>query len=477
MSSAKEVRFVSTTKIRQANYISHKRIDLNSWDLKPLGYQYMQKGLLFANLQPLRKQEEEESNNNVIGYGNMISHLKTSLSYTLDHFFPLAGRIGIEKHKDADTISMYINCNLEGAEFIHATAEISVDDILSPDYVPQSVIDLLFPLNGVKNYEGVSQPLLSIQVTELLDGIFVGCSANHSVCDGTSFWQFINTWSEICRSSNNYTPVCPPVFERWFMNDTDFPLRLPSSFADKFLALKTPTTSGSINPPMHHYVEKCFRFTKTDIVKLKAAVNSEVIFKTKENMLLSSLQAVLAHVWIAVTRARRSLNVNCDENEETMFGLMMSNRTKFIPPLPEAYFGNSLTFGMVTAKDNEVLKRGFGFLASLLNEVVNSHSDEKIKSSIQSWIKKPFFLSSGDVSGFGNKNLVARSSHRFNMYGNDFGWGRPVAIKTGSSGKSSGMTSVSPGPVEGSIDIEIVLPIEVFQAMESDAEFMEAFST
>ncbi|KAI3842770.1 hypothetical protein MKW98_015437 [Papaver atlanticum] len=134
----------------------------------------------------------------------------------------------------------------------------------------------------------------------------------------------------------------------------------------------------------------------------------------------------------------------------------MSNRTKFIPPLPETYFGNSITFGMVMAKDDEVLTRGFGFLASLLNEVVNSHCDEKIKTSIKSWIQNFYILSSG---GIANKNFVARNSQRFIMYGNDFGWGRPIAIQTGRNGKSSGITSVSPGPDEGSIDIEILLPI------------------
>ncbi|KAI3842769.1 hypothetical protein MKW98_015436 [Papaver atlanticum] len=467
MSSVNEVRRVSVTKVRPASYISHdQRIDLNPWDLKPLGGEYIQSGFLFTKLQPLLKQEDD----NV--FNNMIAHLKTSLSYNLDHFFPLAGRLGTQKHEDDETISVYINCNSEGAELIHATAEVSVDDILSPAYVPQRIIDLLFPLNGVLNYEGHSQPLLSIQVTELLNGIFIGCSANHSVCDGTSFWQFLNAWSEMCRSSGVHTPIRPPVCERWFMNDTDCPLRLPSSFADKLLAVKN-SRSDPIILPLHNCVEKCFRFTKESITKLKATANSEIVSEKREFMLISSLQAVLAHLWIAVTRTGRSLNVNYSENEETLFGLMMSNRTKLIPPLPEMYFGNSITFGMVTEKDDEVLTRGFGFLASLLNEVVNSHCDEKIKSSIKSWIQKPLIITSGGVA---NKNLVTRNSQRFNMYGNDFGWGRPIAIKTGRNGKSSGTTNISPGPVEGSIDIEIILPIEVFQAMESDVEFMEAFS-
>ncbi|KAI3843330.1 hypothetical protein MKX03_030431 [Papaver bracteatum] len=77
--------------------------------------------------------------------------------------------------------------------------------------------------------------------------------------------------------------------------------------------------------------------------------------------------------------------------------------------------------------------------------------------------------------GIFSNTFMARSSQWFNMYGNDFGWGRP--IKTGLNGKSYGITTVSPGPVEGSVDIEICLPIDVFKAIENDAQFMEAFST
>ncbi|RZC52779.1 hypothetical protein C5167_021203 [Papaver somniferum] len=434
----------------------------------------MQRGFLFANSQslPRREDEEEKTKNNVI-VNNMISHLKNSLSYTLDHLFPLAGRLGIQKNEDDSTISFYINCNFEGAEFVHATTDISVDDIVAQPYVPPSIIDQFFSLSGVRNYEGQSQPLLSIQITELLDGVFIGCSANHSACDGTSLWRFINLWSEISRSSNHKTQCSPPVFERWFIKDTDCPIRLPFSLADEFSVVLNVSNTNDLLFKGH--VDRCFHFTKSNIAELKARANAEIVSDTKQNtVVISSLQAVLAHIWIAVLRARRSLHSHCAEIEETSFGIRTNNRTKLIPPLPEAYFGNSTSYMNVIAKDDEVLKRGFGFLASLLNEVINSNNDEKIRSTTEMRTKKPFIIS--DEEGIMKKGLKAIGSHRFNMYGNDFGWGRPIATKTGIRGKSNGMTVLNEGPDEGSIDIDISLPMEVFEAMENDAEFMEAFS-
>ncbi|KAI3975462.1 hypothetical protein MKX01_021896 [Papaver californicum] len=471
--SSVDVRRVSTTKVRPASYIdepteNHRRIDLNPGDLFFLRTTYMQKGLLFS------KQREEGTNDKSVK--DKISHLKASLSLTLDRFFPLAGRLAIEKHEDDNTISVYITCNSEGVDFVHATADISVEDVVSPTYVPQSLIDPLFPLNGVPNYQGQSHPLVSLQVTELRDGaIFIGCSANHSVCDGTSFWHFVNSWSEIARSSDNHTSCPPPVFERYFIKETDCPIRLPFSFADKFSALRDTTTTEV--SPLEGLVERCFHFTKTNIAALKSKANSEIISETKENMVISSLQALLAHVWTAVIRSKSCLNDNYDKSRVLAVSLLMNSRTKLIPPLPETYFGNSLAWGMVPLKEGELINRGFGFLASLLNEIVNSNNFEKSRSFIESWIEKPFILGSGDdIPGIYRNMFLARSSQWFNMYGNDFGWGRPIAIKTGTNGKYYGTTTVSPGPVEGSVDIEMCLPIEIFKAMENDAEVMESFS-
>ncbi|KAI3843290.1 hypothetical protein MKX03_013471 [Papaver bracteatum] len=466
------VRRVSTTNVRPASYTdrdesddSHKRIDLNPWDLTHLRQLYMQRGLLFK-----KSQQAEEETAKVV-----IDRLKTSLSFTLDYFFPLAGRLGIQKHEDDGMVSFYIDCNFEGAEFIHVTAEISAEDILSPTYTPQSIINSLFSLNEVKSFEGHTHPLLSIQVNELRDGsIFISSSLNHLVSDGTSFWHFINSWSEMSRSSSGgcHSPSRPPVFERWFLNDGDSPIRLSfTSEGEILLGVKR-----SSRPPPHDLVEKCFRFTKTNIAKLKETANSEMISGTKQNAAISSLQAVLAHVWVAVTKARMGLD--CKSNESISFVLMMDDGSKLIPPLSEAYFGNSVSSRKVIAKGSEVLKRGSGFLALQLNQVINSQSDENIRSSYMSWIEKPFIVGSGVSTGIISSRFLARSSHRFNMYGNDFGWGRPIAVKTGMSAKcTDGGTTVNPGPLEGSIDIEICLPIEVFQALENDTEFMEALSS
>lgn len=60
------------------------------------------------------------------------------------------------------------------------------------------------------------------------------------------------------------------------------------------------------------------------------------------------------------------------------------------------------------------------------------------------------------------------------MYGNDFGWGRPIAVRSGAANKNSGKVTVFPGVEEGSIDFEVCLVPETLRALADDAEFMEA---
>nr|GMC50358.1 uncharacterized acetyltransferase At3g50280-like [Ipomoea batatas] len=63
--------------------------------------------------------------------------LKHSLSLTLVHFYPLAGRLSTAKGEDGAGFTVFIDCeNSPGARFVLASVDLTVADILSPVDVP-----------------------------------------------------------------------------------------------------------------------------------------------------------------------------------------------------------------------------------------------------------------------------------------------------------------------------------------------------
>ncbi|XXG58816.1 hypothetical protein AAC387_Pa04g1021 [Persea americana] len=164
-----------------------KLCKLTAWDLAMLSVHYIQKGLLFYT----PSSQKQPSN-------PFVHLLKQSLSQALAHFFPLAGRLKTHHPSSSPSSSslyVFIDCNDTGVEFIHAAADVTVSNILDLIYVPQ-IVKSFFIFDGVVNYDGHSIPLLALQVTELADGTFIGCSFNNVVGDGTSLTHFLNLWYE-----------------------------------------------------------------------------------------------------------------------------------------------------------------------------------------------------------------------------------------------------------------------------------------
>ncbi|KAI3880699.1 hypothetical protein MKX03_008110 [Papaver bracteatum] len=454
MFSHEKVRHVSTTAIppciQEAEPSRVDIIHLNPWDLENLPFPYMQRGFLFTK----DKQHQQEKPVDV------FNHLKYSLSQTLAYFYPLAGRLAIRKHEDDDeeTVSVYIDCrNSTGAEFVSSIADITVSDFLDLSYADPCIVhECFFPLNSALGHDGQSLPLLSVQVTKLIDGIFIGCSMNHTVCDGTSFWHFIASWAEISRGG---TTLDRPILERCFF-DTDPPIRIPIS-TFKLLPHRYPHSTSPLE-------ERIFHFEQESIARLKTKANLEI--SVSESIIcttISSLQALFAHIWLATTRARK-----LDPNEETSYWLAIGNRSRMNPPLPETYFGNSMLDVGATAKAGELLEKGLGWTALLLNQVVASYNNEKVLSTWKSWVERPRFILTGN--SLPPKNiLVSGGSPRFNVYGNDFGWGKPVAVRTGHSSHYDGKVLPVRGLVEGSIDFEVCLSGEIMKSIEEDKEFMD----
>ncbi|CAN1184180.1 Uncharacterized acetyltransferase At3g50280, partial [Linum perenne] len=130
---------------------------------------------------------------------------------------------------------------------------------------------------------------------------------------------------------------------------------------------------------------------------LKAQANAEAIDGGGK---ISTLQTLSSHIWRAVTRNRK----NPDPDRETRFYLFAGLRSRLQPKLPENYLGNAIAGCVVVLKEKVLLtkEKGLGDVAAEINEVVMEQTDDE----------------------------------KYNVYGNDFGWGKPVAMRSGVGNKA-----------------------------------------
>ncbi|THG22131.1 hypothetical protein TEA_020847 [Camellia sinensis var. sinensis] len=114
-------------------------------------------------------------------------HLKKSLSKTLTHFYPLAGRL-------RDNLS--VDCNDEGADYLEArVTNCRVSNILERLDVEEMC--QLFTTIPTDVY---NSPLLLVQVNFFpCGGMAVCVSTSHKIVDGVAFSAFIKAWSCITR--------------------------------------------------------------------------------------------------------------------------------------------------------------------------------------------------------------------------------------------------------------------------------------
>ncbi|KAL5991550.1 hypothetical protein ACLOJK_012459 [Asimina triloba] len=484
---------ISKTTIHPTQKSTLPNLKLSISDLPMLSCNYIQKGLLFTRPPYPR-----------LDSNSLISIFRSALAQTLSHFPPLAGRLVTDPQG-----RIHIACNDAGAEFAHANAAayLTLSDILSPLHVPDTVKGLFqFASDGAVSYDGHSRPLLAVQVTEITDGIFVGISVNHAVMDGTSFWNFFNVFAEVCRGSSRISKL--PDFRRNYFGESTAVLRFPDG---------APAPNFGGGEPLR---ERIFHFSREAILDLKGKVNgrklpgyngvngAEILGKAihddprfsssgkvaaaLQNLLrssflkgedqqqpaaaavdrtaeISSFQALCALLWKSVTRARK-----LQRSAKTTFRMAVNCRQRIEPRVEALYFGNAIQSIPTVAEVGHVVSREVGWSARLLNKSVAAHGDATVRRMVEEWEREPKCFPLGNFDG---ASITMGSSPRFPMYDNDFGWGPPVAVRSGRANKFDGKTSAFPGREGGgSVELEVCLKPKTMRALEADTEFMQYVS-
>uniref|UniRef100_A0A453MEF1 Acetyltransferase n=3 Tax=Triticinae TaxID=1648030 RepID=A0A453MEF1_AEGTS len=455
-----DVRILSRRMVRpeptSLRPLEPETIHLTPWDLKNITVEHIQKGILLPKPP-------------TTGGHVDVERLASSFAGAIGRFYPYAGRLVVAVAPQSQSLIISLRCSGEGAEFIHAMAPaVTIADVTASPVVPR-VVSSFFPLDRLLGVDAAagSRPVLAAQVTELADGVFIAVSMNHGIADGTTFWQLFNTWSELSRAGagDNVINSMPlPVFDRSFLGSCcAVPIPLPFGKLGDVVGQRV-----HLFPP----VQECFiHFSAASVKELKAKANAEMS-GSGTGSTISSLQALLAHLWRAVCRARQ-----LSPDQETAYIVLVGFRGR-VGGIPASYAGNAV--GNATAKSTagDIVGKGLGWAAWLLNRAVASCDEASTRDKLASWPQEPSFNCLPGFVAAVPTGTFTGSSPRFDVYGNDFGWGAPVAVRSGSGNKVDGKVTVYAGRAGGgSMALEVCLAPEALARLVADGEFMSATST
>ncbi|KAL9323561.1 hypothetical protein ACSQ67_008418 [Phaseolus vulgaris] len=383
---------------------------------------------------------------------SLLPSLKHSFSLTLQHFLPFAGTLTWPSHSPQPIINY-----LPGDTVSFTVAESHQNfNHLSSHLCEASQRHNLAP-NLANSHDKSS--LLAVQVTLFPNaGFCIGITTHHAAFDGKSSTMFLKSWAYICSNLQNpTTPSLPqhltPLFDRSLIRD-------PSGIGELY-AESWKNKNGSNNRSLKVWeslteapsdgVKGLFELTPSQILKLKQHGNS----KMKGNVHLSTFCVTCAYVLACLVKVKQV------KEENVFFIFSIDCRSRLDPPIPATYFGNCVAGGSFVVLTKELVEKD-GFICALegIVETLNRVKEEGVLKGAERFgagMNKPretrFFSTAG--------------SPLFEVYGIDFGWGRPKKVDMISTDKTGAFSLSESRDISGGIEIGLVL---------SKAE-MEDFST
>ncbi|XP_074309560.1 putative acetyltransferase At3g50280 [Silene latifolia] len=417
-------------EVHESKRIHH----LNPFDLKWLPFHNAQLGYLYS----------KPSNFTPSSY---LKHLQLSLSQSLIYFYPLAGQLITVPNPHDHSCYVHVDCLTgPGVRLVHASAhELSMDHVVGPGLdVPEFVRELFDFGETSINHDGHTRALLSVQVTELKDGVFIGFCVNHVVIDGTSVLHFQRVWSHIFMGTFSGSVRLPLVKQPDFIHGRVF--KLPYRFSPM-----------SEEPELRR---RFIRFSPQSLKRIKAIANNS-------NNTISTFLSLTAFVWKCITRVRK-----LNPNELTTCALPVNLRPRFNPPLTSDYFGNYAIKAMGSAKIGDLLGNSVGWAAALLQQAVAAQDDRAGRDLVSRAYKEGIEFQPS-VKTSVSKNVTVAGSTRFDLNESQFGLGKLVAFRSGYVNKVDGKVNAYLGSEgDGSVDLDICLAPDTMAALLSDQEFM-----
>ncbi|KAJ3704979.1 hypothetical protein LUZ61_008684 [Rhynchospora tenuis] len=326
-----------------------------------------------------------------------VELLKSSLAKALVPYYPLAGRLGKDKNGRIE-----INCTGEGVLFVVAHCDVTLDDFdcFTPSIETR---DLFVPTAPHPDKPCI---LLMLQVTFFkCGGLALGINVHHTIVDGRSSFNFLETWTSIARGEN--CSVKQPLLDRTLLR-----ARVDRKIMfDHFEYIYDPKSVVPIGISTSNYTSSIFKISKRHINALKLCCCDTA------KVHVSTFRAITALIWRCVCMARK-----LDTNSKSRLYTVVDMRSRMCPPLPPTYFGNATVRASVSAVVGDVISGPISNVAKMLHEGTNQ-GDEYIRSVIDYLETTDMNLPRRDVTP---SDLRVTSWLGMSMYNVDFGMGQPI---------------------------------------------------
>ncbi|PPR86179.1 hypothetical protein GOBAR_AA34514 [Gossypium barbadense] len=419
---ATAVRITGKSHVKPGKLIGRKECQLVTFDLPYLAFYYNQKLLFYKN-------------DGGGEFEDKVEKLKEGLRVVLEEFYQLGGKLGKD---DDEVLRVDYDDDMDGVEVVEAVAEgITVDELTGDD--------------------GSSQASFVHTVDEVERWYRNGVCFQPCRLDGTSTWHFMSSWAQICNGASS-SVVVPPFLDRTKARNTRVKLDLSPVVSCNG---DDATKQG---PPAPQMREKLFRFSEAAVDKIKSRANSTPP-PSDGSKPFSTFQSLAVHIWRHVSQAR-----NLKPEDYTVFTVFADCRKRVDPPMPDSYFGNLIQAIFTATAAGLLLENPPSFGASVIQKAIESHDAKAIDERNKAWEAAPKIFQFKDA---GVNCVAVGSSPRFKVYEVDFGWGKPVGVRSGSNNRFDGMVYLYQGKSGGrSIDVEITMEAQAMEKLEKDKEFL-----
>ncbi|KAJ4902369.1 Phenolic glucoside malonyltransferase 1 [Raphanus sativus] len=361
----------------------------------------------------------------------IVPNLKSSLSSSLSHYLPLAGKL-VWDSLDKKPSLVYSPNDAVSFTVAESNAEFSLLTGNKPFPTTE-----LYPLVPELQVSDESASAVSFQVTLFPNqGFCIGITAHHAVLDGKTTTMFLKFWANTCKRQKNPT-VNASLPQDLIPNYNRTVIKAPGDIETKimdqwnsFLKMvsggKEPDNPKSLKilPPQElspDVVRFTLDLTREDIQTLRERLKREessASSSSPKELRLSTFVVTYSYVLTCVIRARGG-----DPNRPVGYAFAVDCRSLLDPPVPSNYFGNcvSAAFRVPLTAETFMGEEGFLSAARMVSDSVEG-LDETVA------FKLPEILAAFATVPPGAQLLSVAGSTRFGVYGLDFGWGKPQRV-------------------------------------------------